>query len=71
MNDIQALDRTQPCLPIKPVRCQTITHDYKRHGTTTFFGSACSTAPSSGAACSAVAISNSSGCSTPSTGGRR
>src|ERR1700756_382121 len=32
-----ALDRTQPGLPIKPGRCQTMTHDYKRHGTTTLF----------------------------------
>src|SRR5262249_13282666 len=34
---IQALDRTQPGLPIKPGRCQTMTHDYKRHGTTPLF----------------------------------
>src|SRR5262249_37403695 len=34
---IQALDRTQPGLPIKPGRCQTMTHDYKRHGATTLF----------------------------------
>ena len=33
----QALDRTQPGLPIKPGRCGTMTHDYKRHGTTTLF----------------------------------
>ena len=31
-SQIQALDRTQPGLPIKPGRCQTMTHDYKRHG---------------------------------------
>jgi hypothetical protein len=43
---IQALDRTQPGLPIKPGRCQTMTHDYKRHGTTRCSRrSACSTAP--------------------------
>jgi hypothetical protein len=36
-SQIQALDRTQPGLPIKPGRCQTKTHDYKRHGTTTLF----------------------------------
>ncbi len=30
-SQIQALDRTQPGLPIKPGRCQTMTHDYKRH----------------------------------------
>jgi transposase len=34
---IQALDRTQPGLPIKPGRAGTMTHDYKRHGTTTLF----------------------------------
>jgi len=36
-SQIQALDRTQPSLPIYPGRCQTMTHDYKRHGTTTLF----------------------------------
>jgi hypothetical protein len=36
-SQIQALDRTQAGLPIKPGRCQTMTHDYKRHGTTTLF----------------------------------
>jgi transposase len=34
---IQALDRTQPGLPIVPGRCGTMTHDYKRNGTTTLF----------------------------------
>ena len=34
---IQALDRTQPGLPIKKGRCGTMTHDDKRHGTTTLF----------------------------------
>jgi len=34
---IQALDRTQPGLPMKPGRCGTFTHDYQRHGTTTLF----------------------------------
>ena len=34
---IQALDRTQPGLPMKKGRCRTMTHDYKRHGTTTLF----------------------------------
>ena len=34
---IQALDRTQPGLPMKKGRCGTMTHDYKRHGTTTLF----------------------------------
>ena len=36
-SQIQALDRTQPGLPIKPGRCGTMTHDYKRNGTTTLF----------------------------------
>lgn len=34
---IQALDRTQPGIPLKKGRCGTMTHDYKRHGTTTLF----------------------------------
>lgn len=34
---IQALDRTQPGLPMKKGRCATMTHAYKRHGTTTLF----------------------------------
>jgi transposase len=33
----QALDRTQPSLPMKPGRAGTMTHDYKRHGTTDLF----------------------------------
>jgi transposase len=36
-SQIQALDRTQPGLPMKPGRCGTMTHDYKRNGTTTMF----------------------------------
>ena len=36
-SQIQALDRTQPSLPIVPGRCGTMTHDYKRNGTTTLF----------------------------------
>ncbi|VAW84028.1 Mobile element protein [hydrothermal vent metagenome] len=36
-SSIQALDRTQPGLPIKPGRCGTMTHDYKRNGTSTLF----------------------------------
>ncbi len=36
-SQIQALDRTQPGLPIKKGRCGTLTHDYKRNGTTTLF----------------------------------
>ena len=37
MSQIQALDHTQPGLPMKPGRAGTMTHDYKRHGTTTLF----------------------------------
>ena len=36
-SQIQALDRTQPGLPMKKGRAGTMTHDYKRHGTTTLF----------------------------------
>jgi transposase len=36
-SQIQALDRTQPGLPLKKGRCSTMTHDYKRNGTTTLF----------------------------------
>jgi hypothetical protein len=34
-SQIHALDRTQPGLPLKPGKCATLTHDYKRNGTTT------------------------------------
>ena len=36
-SQIQALDRTQPGLPLKPGKCGTMTHDYTRNGTTTLF----------------------------------
>jgi len=36
-SQMQALDRTQPGLPMKKGRCGTMTHDYKRNGTTTLF----------------------------------
>ena len=36
-SQIQALDRTQPGLPMKQRRLELMTHDYKRHGTTTLF----------------------------------
>ena len=36
-SQIQALDRTQPGLPLKRGRAGTMTHDYKRNGTTTLF----------------------------------
>jgi hypothetical protein len=36
-SQVQALDRTQPGLPLKKGRAKTMTHDYKRNGTTTLF----------------------------------
>ena len=36
-SQVQALDRTQPGLPLKKGRCGTMTHDYKRNGTTSLF----------------------------------
>lgn len=36
-SQVQALDRTQPGLPLRPGRAGTMTHDYKRNGTTTLF----------------------------------
>jgi transposase len=36
-SQIQALDRTQPGLPLKPGKCGTMTHDYKHNGVTTLF----------------------------------
>ena len=36
-SQIQALDRTQPGLPMNPGQCGTLTHDYQRNGTTTLF----------------------------------
>ena len=37
----KALDRTQPGLPMKKGRCATMTHDYKRNGTTTLTAGSC------------------------------
>src|SRR5436305_12178176 len=36
-SQIQALDRTQPMLPLRPGQLERRTHDYKRHGTTSLF----------------------------------
>ena len=47
-SQVQALDRTQPGLPMKKGRAQTMTHDYKRHGTTTLFAALNDTRTSSG-----------------------
>jgi hypothetical protein len=67
-SQIQALDRTQPGLPLKPGKCGTMTHDDKRHGTTTLFAASTRlTASFTGAACSAMPTRNSSAFSTPSS----
>src|SRR6187399_1901886 len=36
-SQVQALDRTQPLLPMRPGQVERRTHDYERHGTTTLF----------------------------------
>ena len=70
-SSVQALDRTQPGLPLKPGRCGTMTHDYKRNGTTSLFVAlevASGTYTSAGTATSgSTRILTGSG-STPSTG---
>jgi hypothetical protein len=67
-SQIQALDRTQPGLPLKKGRGATMTHDYKRNGTTTLFAALnVLTARSSARTCSATAIRSSSASSTPSS----
>ena len=64
-SQIQALDRTQPGLPLKKGRCGTMTHAYKRHGTTRSLPlSTCSMDRSSGNACSGTGIKSSSASST-------
>ena len=61
-SQIQALDRTQPGLPMKKGRLGTMTHDYKRNGTTTLFVAlhVLDGGRSSGATCSATGIRSSS-----------
>jgi hypothetical protein len=67
-SQIQALDRIQPGLPIKTGRCQTMTHDYKRHGTTTVFAAlGVFDGRVIGTSSSATATSNSSVSSMPSS----
>ena len=44
-SQIQALDRTQLGLPLKRGRGVTMTHDYKRNGTTTLFAAECGSSP--------------------------
>ena len=55
-SQIQALDRTQPGLPLKKGRAGTMTHDYKRHGTTTLFAGTSPQAMSSMHACPGTGI---------------
>jgi hypothetical protein len=67
-SQIQALDRTQPGLPMKKGRCGTITHDYKCHGTTTLFAALdVLEGRVSASAWRAIGIRNSSASSTRST----
>src|SRR5450756_339753 len=66
-SQIQALDRTQPGLPMKKGRAGTMTHDYKRHARRHYSRpSMSSTAPSSAAICSATGTRSSSASLTPS-----
>jgi transposase len=58
-SQIQALDRTQPGLPLKKGRCGTMTHDYKRNGTATLFA-ALNTLDGTVTVESTAALSNSS-----------
>ena len=68
-SQIQALDRTQLGLPLKRGKCATLTHDYKRHGTTTLFA-ALSVLEGKviGPACRAIDIRSSSASPQPSSG---
>ena len=61
-SQMQALDRTQPGLPLKKGRCGTLTHDYKRNGTTTMLRRSIRwTARLSGPVCRSIVIRNGSG----------
>jgi len=65
-SQIQALDRTQPGLPMKKGRAGTMTHDYKRHGTTTLFAALNVLDGTSAEICSATGTRSSSDSSTQS-----
>jgi transposase len=66
-SQIQALDRTQPGLPLKKGRAGTMTHDYERHGTTTLFAALnLLDGTVIGATCNAIAIRSSFASSTSS-----
>jgi hypothetical protein len=58
-SQIQALDRTQPSLPLKKGRLGTMTHDYKRHCTTTLFAALKVLDSTSSAATCSVIVRNS------------
>ena len=64
-SQIQALDRTQPGLPMKKGRAGTMTHDYKRHGTTTLFAALNGLDGTVIGRCSATGTRSSSASSTP------
>ena len=66
-SQIQALDRTQPGLPIKKGGCGTMTHEYKRNGTTTLFAAVDTLESSYRAVFHGTGIRNSYGSSTRST----
>ena len=67
-SQIQALDRTQPGLQLKKGRAGTMTHDYKRHGTTTLFAALdVATARSSANACRGIVTKSSCASCAPST----
>jgi hypothetical protein len=83
-SQIQALDRTQPLLPLRPGQIERRTHDYERHGTTTLFvaldvkagtivgKNACrATAPRSSASSSTKSSATCPSCSPPKLGARR
>ena len=69
-SQIQALDRTQPGLPMKRGRAGTMTHDYQRHGPCSP-RSTCWRARSSGSACRATTRSSSRSCAGSTASSRR
>ena len=66
-SQVQALDRTQPLLPLAPGIPERRTHDYARHGTTTLFAASISQRARSSASCTAgIAVQSSCGSCEPS-----
>jgi transposase len=67
-SQIQALDRTQPMLPMRPGQVERRSHDYKRHGTTSLFAALdVKTGAGSGSFTAVIVVPNSVSSSTPST----